>query len=94
MKRLSLLMIAMVVLVAFTVPSFANMVTDKASGGAKQILNSGNEIYGTIETETKAAKFAPFGFAGGSLKSVFYVVKNIVAGTVNILTSPLEALKK
>ncbi len=94
MKRTLSFLIVAVVLIAFAVPSFAGSPVEKFKSGLKSVITSPAQISDNLMAETKNAKFFPFAFAGGLLKGVFYMGKNIVTGLVDIVTSPLEAVKK
>ncbi len=94
MKRMLLFLIAVFVFVVFAVPSFAGTPAEKFKGGLKSVVTSPAQVSDSIMAETKNAKFFPFAFAGGLLKGVFYMGKNIVTGLVDIVTSPLEGLKQ
>ncbi len=93
MKRMLSFLIVLVVCVAAT-PSFAGTVAGKFQDGLKSVITAPVQVSDKLMEETKNAKFFPFAFAGGLLKGVFYMGKNIVTGLVDIVTSPLEAVKK
>jgi len=67
---------------------------EKFKSGLKDVITSPVQVCDNIMSETKNAKFFPFAFAGGLLKGVFYMGKNIVTGLESIETSQLEAVKK
>ncbi len=94
MKRTLSFLIAAVVLIAFAVPSFAGSRVEKFKSGLKSVVTSPAQVSDHLMAETKNAKFYPFAFAGGFLKGVFYMGKNIVTGLVDIVTSPFEGLKQ
>ena len=52
------------------------------------------QVSGNIKAETANAKFLPFALAGGFLKGSFYMAKQIVSGTLNVVTAPLDAIHK
>jgi len=93
MKRVLSFLIALVVCGTAT-PSFAGTVADKFQAGVKTVVMSPAQVSDKLMEETKNAKFFPFAFAGGLLKGVFYMGKDIVTGLVDIVTSPLEGLKQ
>ena len=74
-------------------PSFAGSVVEKFKGGLKDVITSPEQVYDNLQAETKGAKFFPFAFIGGLAKGVFYMGKQIVTGTLDVVTSPLEAVK-
>ncbi len=92
LKRTVSLLIALVV-IAWSIPSFAGPV-GKFQGGLKDVMLSPLEVSDNVKTETTNAKFLPFALAGGFLKGSFYMVKQIVTGTLEIATSPLEMVHK
>ncbi len=94
MKRTISLIIASVMVVAFAVPSFAGDAVEKFKGGVKDIATSPLEVRDNIKAETDGAKFMPFALGGGLLKGGFYMGKRIVTGSLDIVTSPLELVKK
>ncbi|MBI3315125.1 MAG: hypothetical protein HYZ86_04230 [Candidatus Omnitrophica bacterium] len=93
MKRMLSFLLVLAVC-AVTTPSFAGAVAEKFKGGVKSVVMSPVQVSDKLMEETKNAKFYPFAFAGGLLKGVFYMGKDIVTGFVDIVTSPLEAVKK
>jgi hypothetical protein len=86
MKRLVCVLIA-IVAVTFSVPCFANTAS-KFKGGVKEVMLSPLQVSENVKAETTFAKFLPFAFVGGFLKGTFYMVKHIVTGTLNVVTSP------
>ncbi len=96
MKRLSNLLLALTVIVAFTSPSFAYPRTvEKLKDGATSVITSPLQVKDSLMTETKDVPLhvLPFAFVGGLLKGTFYMGKQIVDGTWGIVTSPLEMTK-
>ena len=93
MKRMLSFLIVLVVCVV-TTPSFAGSPVEKFKSGLKDVITAPVQVSDKIMEETKNTKFFPFAFAGGLLKGVFYMGKNIVTGLVDIVTSPLEGLKQ
>ena len=93
MKRMLSFLIVSAVLVMAT-PSFACPMMDKVKVGLKNVITSPAQVSDNLMAETKDAKFFPFAFAGGLLKGIFYMGKNIVTGTLDIVTSPLAYIKK
>ena len=94
MKRILSFILILVVAVAFSVPSFACPVMNKAKDGLKDVITSPLVVKDHVMTETKDAKFLPFALAGGLIKGIFYMGKQIVTGTYAVVTSPLEMGKK
>ncbi len=94
MKRTISLIIASVMVVAFAVPSFASETIEKFKGGVKDVATSPLEVRDHVKAETDGAKFMPFALAGGLLKGGFYMAKKIVTGSLGIVTSPLELVRK
>ena len=92
MKRIVSIFIAVAV-VALSVPCFADSMS-KFQGGVKDVIMSPLQVSDNVKTETKDAKFLPFALAGGILKGSFYMAKQIVTGTLNVVTSPLEMMHK
>jgi len=86
------------ILIALSVVTLsASCFADTASkfkGGVKDVFMSPLQISDSLKTETTNAKFLPFAIAGGLLKGVFLMAKQIVTGTVNVITSPLEMMHK
>ena len=92
MKRMLSLLTALAV-ISFTVPSYADMA-EKFKGGVKDVIMSPLVVTDNVKAETDNAKFLPFALVGGLLKGGFYMGKQIVTGTLAIVTSPLEMVKK
>jgi len=92
MKKIVSVFIALAV-VALSVPSFADTVT-KFQGGVKDVMMSPLQVSDSVKTETTNAKFLPFALAGGILKGSFYMAKQIVTGTLDVVTSPLDMIHK
>jgi len=92
MKRIVSILIAVAV-VALAVPSFADTVS-KLQGGVKDVIMSPLQVSDNVKAETANAKFLPFALAGGFLKGTFYMAKQIVTGTLDVVTSPLEMIHK
>ena len=92
MKRM-LSLLTVCALISCAVPSYADMV-GQFKGGVKDVIMSPLVVTDNIKTETDNAKFLPFALIGGLLKGGFYMGKQIVTGTLHIVTSPLEMGKK
>ena len=92
MKRIVSILIAVAV-VALAVPSFADTVS-KIQGGVRDVMMSPLQVSDSVKTETTNAKFLPFALAGGVLKGSFYMAKQIVTGTLTVVTSPLDMIHK
>ncbi|MDE2230437.1 MAG: hypothetical protein KGJ95_00020 [Candidatus Omnitrophica bacterium] len=93
MKRMVSFLIALAVVWGLSVPSFADTVS-KFQGGVKDVIMSPLQISGNVKTETKDAKFLPFALVGGVLKGTFYMAKQIVDGSLDMVTSPLDMIRK
>ncbi|MDE2028347.1 MAG: hypothetical protein KGK03_10205 [Candidatus Omnitrophica bacterium] len=92
MKRTVSFLVALAV-VGLSVPGFADP-PGKFKGGIKDVLTSPLQISDSVRTETKHAKFLPFAIVGGLLKGTFYMAKQVVDGTLNVVTSPLDVFHK
>jgi len=92
MKRLVSILIAVAV-IGLSVPSFADTV-EKFKGGLKEVIMSPLQVSDNVKTESTNAKFLPFALAGGFIKGSFYMVKDIVTGTVHMVTSPVDMLHR
>ena len=77
---------------AMATPSFAGSPVEKFKAGLKDVITSPQQVCDNLQAETKDAKFFPFAFVGGLAKGLFYMGKQIVTGTVEVVTSPLEAV--
>lgn len=80
-------------IVTLSVPCFADTAS-KFQGGIRDVIMSPLQVSDNVKTETTNAKFLPFALAGGFLKGSFYMAKNIVNGTLAVVTSPLDMLHK
>lgn len=74
-------------------PCFADP-SAKIQSGIKDVIMSPLQISDNVQAEAKNAKFLPFGLAGGFLKGIYYMGKQIVTGTLDVLTSPLDMIHK
>ena len=92
MKRMVFVLIAFVVL-AMSAPCFAN-TSDRFKGGFKRMMTSPFQVSDNVRTEGSKAKFLPFGLTGGFIKGCFYMVKEMVSGTVDMVTSPIDTNHK
>ena len=92
MKRIVSVFIALAV-VSLSSLSFADTVA-KMQGGVKDVLMSPMQISDNVKAETTNAKFLPFALVGGVLKGTFYMAKQIVTGTLDVVTSPLDMIHK
>jgi len=92
MKRMVSFFLALAVVV-WALPSFAD-TAQKFQGGFKDVIMAPLQVSDNVKTETTNAKFLPFALAGGFLKGSFYMAKQIVTGTLNMVTSPLDSLHK
>ncbi|MBF0571392.1 MAG: hypothetical protein HQL12_05920 [Candidatus Omnitrophica bacterium] len=80
-------------LVALSVPCFAGSM-QKFHGGAREVVMSPLQISYNVKKETANARFLPFALVGGILKGSFYMAKQIITGTLNMATSPLDSQYK
>ena len=92
MKRTVSILIALAV-IGLSVPCFADP-SAKIQGGIKDVIMSPLQVSDNVQAEAKNAKFLPFALAGGFLKGVFYMAKQIVTGTLTVVTSPLDLIHK
>jgi hypothetical protein len=90
MKRTISLLIALAVI---STPCFADTIT-KFRGGIKDVVMSPLQVSDSVKTETTNAKFLPFALAGGLVKGSFYMAKQIVTGSLDVVTSPLDMIHK
>lgn len=94
MKRM-LSLLTVLAVVAMTVPAFANPSVDKFRDGTKSVLLSPLHVRDSVKAETAGdIKALPFGLVGGTMKGAFYMGKDIVTGGLDMVTSPLEMIKK
>ena len=93
MKRMVSFFIALAVVLVWAVPSFAEPA-EKFQGGFKDVLTAPLQVSDNVKAETANAKFLPFALAGGFLKGSFYMAKQIVTGTLNMVTAPLDNLHR
>lgn len=80
-------------LIALVTVSFAGTV-EKFQGGFKDVIMAPLQVSNNVKTETTNAKFLPFALTGGLLKGGFYMAKQIVTGTLNMVTAPLDSIHK
>ena len=92
MKRVVLFFVVVAVVV-LSVPCFADTAS-KFQSGVKDVILSPFQVSNNVKSETDHAKFIPFALAGGFLKGTFYMAKQIVTGTLDVVTSPLEMMHK
>ncbi len=91
MRKMLSLILALVVLVAFTTPSFAYpRPIEKLKDGAVDVIKSPLVLGDNMVTETKSATFAPFGLIGGLFKGGVYMTKQVIDGSWKIVTFPLD----
>lgn len=77
--------------VGLSVPCFADTAM-KFKSGVKDVMMSPLQVSDNVKAETTNAKFLPFALAGGFLKGSFYMAKQIVTGTLTVVTSPLDMM--
>jgi hypothetical protein len=92
MKRMISFLIA-IAMVALSMPAYADTM-QKFQGGIKDVMMSPLQVSDNVKTETTNAKFLPFALVGGILKGSFYMAKQIVTGTLDVVTSPLDMIRK
>ena len=92
MKR-TLSFLTVLAVFAMATPSFAGSPAEKFKSGIKDVITSPKQICDNLQAETKGAKFFPFAFIGGLAKGIFYMGKQIITGTLDVVMSPLEAVK-
>jgi len=92
MRKITAVLIALAV-VAMSVPSFAD-TSDRFQGGLKRVVNSPFQVSDNVRTESTNAKFLPFALTGGFLKGCFYMVKDMIGGTMDMATAPIDCLHK
>ena len=91
MKRTLSFMIATVVLVAFSTPSFAYpRPVEKLKDGVTAVIKSPLEVKDYTMAEAKDGSFLPFSLPGGLLKGSFYMAKKMVGGVLDIATFPID----
>ena len=91
MKNIFSILLALVVLTS-SVPCFAD-TSSKFKGGIKDVFMAPFQVSDNVKTETANAKFLPFALVGGVLKGSFYMAKQIVTGTVSVVTAPLDMIQ-
>jgi hypothetical protein len=92
MKRMVSILIALAVL-ALSVPCYADTAS-RFQGGLKDVMMSPLVVSDNVKTETTNAKFFPFALIGGFMKGSFYMAKQIVTGTFDMVTSPIDMTHK
>ena len=90
MKRLILVLVVFAV-AGLSVPGFAD-TTQKLQGGIRDVMTSPLQVSDSVKSETTNAKFLPFALVGGLLKGTFYMAKQIVTGSMDVVTSPLDMM--
>ena len=92
MKR-SVSIVLLLLAIAWSVPSYAGPA-GRFRDGFKRVMTSPFQVSDNVKTEGSKAKFLPFGLTGGLLKGCFYMVKELVSGTVDMVTSPVDMAQK
>jgi len=92
MKPLISILIVLFV-TASAVLSFADTAS-KFKGGIRDVIMSPFQVSDKVKEETTNAKFLPFALVGGLLKGTFYMAKQIVTGTLQVATAPIEMIHK
>ena len=92
MKSIFFILIALSV-ITWNTPCFAG-TEQKFQNGMRDVIMSPLQVSNNVKTETTNAKFLPFALAGGFLKGSFYMAKQIVTGTLGMVTAPLDMIHK
>ena len=90
MKNIFSILLALVVLTS-NVPCFAD-TSSKFKGGIKDVFLAPFQVSDNVKTEAANAKFLPFALVGGVLKGSFYMAKQMLTGTVSVVTAPLDMI--
>ena len=92
MKRTLSYLTALVVAVAVASPALASYPkpVEKLKGGVEMVVKSPLAVKHDVMAETKDAKFLPFALIGGTLKGGFYMLKDVVHGTISVATFPID----
>lgn len=93
MKKLIAVVCMMALVGVFAVPAFADAGVEKLKGGFEQIIKSPVQISDSVQEEYESAEFKPFGVLGGTLKGLFLTAKELVSGTVDVVTFPFDCDK-
>jgi len=91
--RRAILFLITVVLISWSIPSFAS-TSDRFRGGFKRVITAPFQVSDNVRTEGSNAKFMPFGVTGGFIKGCFYMVKEMLSGTIDMATSPIDNSRK
>jgi hypothetical protein len=92
MKRVASILIVLAMF-SLSTQGFAD-TSGRFRGGFKRVMTSPFQVSDNVRTEGNNAKFLPFGLTGGFLKGCFYMVKEMVGGTMDMVTSPIESINK
>ena len=89
MKRTFLLLIALMFTstMVFAMPK----VVEKAKDGVMTVVKSPLHVHDSLMSETKSAKFMPFGLVGGLLKGTADMGIDIIKGTYTVLRAPIDS---
>jgi len=91
MKDILSILLVLVVLTS-SVSCYAD-TSSKFKGGIMDVFMAPFQVSDNVKTETANAKFLPFALIGGVLKGSFYMAKQIVTGTVSVVTAPLDMIQ-
>ncbi len=89
-KILSMLMVLSVILV-FSTPSYADYKpVEKLKKGITTMVKSPLEVRDHVKAEAKDGSFLPITLPAGFLKGTFYMAKQMVHGTLDVVTFPID----
>ena len=63
---------------------------ERFKGGFKRFAKAPMQVSDNVREEGSKAKFLPFGVTGGLLKGCFYMMKELVGGTMDMATAPVN----
>jgi hypothetical protein len=86
-------MLIVLAMLSLSAPGFAD-TSGRFQSGFKRVMTSPFQVSDNVRTEGNNAKFLPFGLTGGFLKGCFYMAKEIISGTMEMATSPMDSLHK
>ncbi len=82
------------IITTLMLPAQGHCSVNSFKKGLKDVITAPAEVSDHLMEETKDAEFFPFAFVGGLLKGSFYMGKQIVTGVLEMVSSPLESIKK
>jgi hypothetical protein len=80
-------------MLSLSMPGYAG-TSERFQDGFKRVMTSPFQVSNNVRTEGNNAKFLPFGLTGGFLKGCFYMAKEIISGTMDMATSPMDSMHK